>query len=305
MGLFKSFKKMLAPIGGAVGFALGGPMGAALGSGIGSLAAGGDVEDALKAGALGYVGGSFAKGIGFGQGAGGGISSLIPSYKGTTMLGYGSPIVSGGGNKALAQAIQSQIATASDPSLLTTDQMSSALGRKFDAAQGIEAAGKSKGFFDDMSFMQKAGLGLAGASLLSGLFDEEEETKTVRPEGPPGQAFGEVVGPLSNTVYSIADPDDMKAYNKELQQIQSPTFRYAHGGDVNLGIQVVGGGSGEHIGGGEVDGPGTGTSDSVPARLSDGEFVLTAKAVRGAGGGDRDLGAARLYDMMSELEATA
>ena len=56
---------------------------------------------------------------------------------------------------------------------------------------------------------------------------------------------------------------------------------------------------------GEVDGPGTGTSDSVPARLSDGEFVLTAQAVRGAGGGDRDVGAARLYNMMAELEATA
>ena len=39
--------------------------------------------------------------------------------------------------------------------------------------------------------------------------------------------------------------------------------------------------------------------------LSDGEFVLTAKAVRGAGGGDRDLGAARMYDMMSELERVA
>jgi hypothetical protein len=39
--------------------------------------------------------------------------------------------------------------------------------------------------------------------------------------------------------------------------------------------------------------------------LSDGEFVLTAKAVRGAGGGDRDVGAARMYDMMSELERVA
>ena len=57
--------------------------------------------------------------------------------------------------------------------------------------------------------------------------------------------------------------------------------------------------------GGEVTGPGTGTSDSVPARLSDGEFVLTAKAIRGAGGGDRDLGAARMYDMMSQLERIA
>ena len=53
MGLFKSFKKMLAPIGGAVGFALGGPMGAALGSGIGSLAGGGDVEHRLRENKLG------------------------------------------------------------------------------------------------------------------------------------------------------------------------------------------------------------------------------------------------------------
>ncbi len=59
------------------------------------------------------------------------------------------------------------------------------------------------------------------------------------------------------------------------------------------------------MGGGEVTGPGTGTSDSVPARLSDGEFVLTAKAVKNAGGGDRNVGAARLYDMMAELEQTA
>jgi hypothetical protein len=57
--------------------------------------------------------------------------------------------------------------------------------------------------------------------------------------------------------------------------------------------------------GGEVTGPGTGTSDSVPARLSDGEFVVTADAVRGAGGGDRNVGAARMYDMMSQLEGAA
>ena len=43
--------------------------------------------------------------------------------------------------------------------------------------------------------------------------------------------------------------------------------------------------------GGESEGPGTGTSDDIPAMLSDGEFVMTAKAVRGAGGGDRREGA--------------
>ena len=57
-------------------------------------------------------------------------------------------------------------------------------------------------------------------------------------------------------------------------------------------------------GGGEITGAGTGTSDSIPARLSDGEFVMTADAVRGAGNGSRDLGAARMYDLMSQFERT-
>ena len=55
-------------------------------------------------------------------------------------------------------------------------------------------------------------------------------------------------------------------------------------------------------GGGNVVGPGTGTSDSIPARLSDGEFVMTSRAVRNAGNGDRNLGAARMYDMMNRFE---
>ena len=58
-------------------------------------------------------------------------------------------------------------------------------------------------------------------------------------------------------------------------------------------------------GGGEVMGPGTGTSDSIPARLSDGEFVMTARAVENAGGGNRSLGAARMYDMMNRFEQGA
>ena len=57
--------------------------------------------------------------------------------------------------------------------------------------------------------------------------------------------------------------------------------------------------------GGESEGPGTGTSDDIPAMLSDGEFVMTAKAVRGAGGGDRREGAKRMYEAMDRLEAQA
>jgi hypothetical protein len=53
---------------------------------------------------------------------------------------------------------------------------------------------------------------------------------------------------------------------------------------------------------GEISGPGTGTSDSIPAMLSDGEFVFTAKAVRNFGNGSRRKGAARMYKLMKMLE---
>ena len=56
---------------------------------------------------------------------------------------------------------------------------------------------------------------------------------------------------------------------------------------------------------GPINGPGTGTSDDIPAMLSDGEFVMTAKAVRGAGKGSRREGARRMYAMMRKLEGKA
>lgn len=67
--------------------------------------------------------------------------------------------------------------------------------------------------------------------------------------------------------------------------------------------------------GGEIEGPGTGTSDSIPARifqngrpvqkaaLSDGEFVMTARAVKGAGNGSRDRGVKRMYELMRRFES--
>ena len=57
--------------------------------------------------------------------------------------------------------------------------------------------------------------------------------------------------------------------------------------------------------GGEIVGPGTPTSDSIPAMLSDGEFVMNAKAVQGAGDGDRKEGAKRMYAMMKRFEKVA
>jgi len=56
---------------------------------------------------------------------------------------------------------------------------------------------------------------------------------------------------------------------------------------------------------GAINGPGTETSDSIPAMLSNNEFVFTAKAVRAAGGGSARQGAKRMYALMHQLERNA
>ena len=69
--------------------------------------------------------------------------------------------------------------------------------------------------------------------------------------------------------------------------------------------------------GGLIEGPGTGTSDSIPgmiyqdgvpvqqAALSDEEFVFTKKAVKGAGNGNMDKGIKTMYDLMNKFESMA
>jgi len=54
----------------------------------------------------------------------------------------------------------------------------------------------------------------------------------------------------------------------------------------------------EFSGSGTIEGPGTGKSDSIPARLSDGEFVITAKATE-------EIGSDNLMSMMKDAEAAA
>ena len=44
-------------------------------------------------------------------------------------------------------------------------------------------------------------------------------------------------------------------------------------------------------------------ADDVPAMLSKNEFVMTADAVRAAGGGSINKGAQRMYDTMKKLES--
>ena len=87
----------------------------------------------------------------------------------------------------------------------------------------------------------------------------------------------EIEGEMDNPYYNIAPP--------------ALDFKYANkGGIMNLEM------------GGDISGPGTGTSDSINAKVSDGEFIFTNKAVTNFGGGDRQKGAQRMYAMMNQLD---
>tara|TARA_R110002096_G_scaffold279704_1_gene473933 strand:- start:90 stop:434 length:345 start_codon:yes stop_codon:yes gene_type:complete len=80
--------------------------------------------------------------------------------------------------------------------------------------------------------------------------------------------------------------------NKLLNILQKK-FGKSKGGIVSI-LQLAAGGFPKKTG--MINGPGTGTSDDIPAMLSNGEFVFTAKAVKNAGG------AKPMYDMMNNLE---
>ena len=90
------------------------------------------------------------------------------------------------------------------------------------------------------------------------------------------------------------DPEDIEGeMDNPYYNITPPAldFKYANqGGIMNLDM------------GGDISGPGTGTSDSINAKVSDGEFIFTNKAVERFGGGDRQKGAQRMYAMMNQLD---
>lgn len=282
-----SGKDILPLIGSAAGFYFGGPLGASLGSGIGTLATGGRVDDVLKNAALAY-----------------GVGSLVSP----NLMSAGAQANTGMfGSNALQRSLYNvpravQSAGVTPVTLKNMGTISDA--DLYDAAMSGAggAAKKGSGLFGDIGVSDV----LMGGSLLGGLFGSEEEDDTTERPWAEGKAWKVTYKGIE---YDLSDPDEKEAYKQAKEEDMYPG--YAHGGAMvdhpdaygamyehkKMGYDVAVRG--------EVSGPGTGTSDSVPARLSDGEFVLTAKAVRGAGGGDRDVGAARLYDMMAELEATA
>lgn len=260
---------LLSAIGGLIGLSLGGPLGAALGSGIGTLAGGGDIGDALKSGLLGF-----------------GIGS-IPGLQGMV------------GNVAGAAGLQG-----------VASRMAAAQAAPNMIGQALSGMGGALGM------VPPGGATAAAAGM------------------PMGQAVAQGVGsllqfgnnPLVMSALMAAERSQDRDIMTPLQRRQAetgerlPDYRGTPSpelgirpGRPNVPVPVTN----NYARGGMVQGPGTGKSDSIPARiyqrgrpveearLSDGEFVMTNRAVRGAGNGDRMAGAAKMYRMMQDFERRA
>jgi len=144
------------------------------------------------------------------------------------------------------------------------------------------------------------GLGIMG---LTGGFKAEE------PQVPPGfedMAMG--ISPGQQLLEQRPDLYGLRFGGVNTVSSTSP-FQYYRPQPVQADMNAAKGGEADRSKfprkNGHISGPGTGTSDDIPAMLSDGEFVFTAKAVRNMGDGSRRKGAKRMYALMKKLEGRA
>lgn len=163
-----------------------------------------------------------------------------------------------------------------------------------------------------------AGVGL-GAAYLGGAFNPQQEAPADNASDLYGSESGVELLAQNPAIYGTTPGGADIQYSQPqytgygLQPVQymrpqiqfnAPQYRgtFADGGIASL---AKGGSTNFPRKTGPINGPGTGTSDSIPAMLSDGEFVFTAKAVRAMGKGSRRLGAKRMYALMKALEGKA
>ncbi|MGD9715190.1 MAG: phage tail tape measure protein, partial [Thermomicrobiales bacterium] len=94
--------------------------------------------------------------------------------------------------------------------------------------------------------------------------------------GPEAEAYADNLGLIPSNISTVVDLDTTTA-----QQNLDQFIRLNNGRSVRINGTVV---NGPGVAtGGYISGPGTGTSDSIPARLSNGEYVVKASAVRAVG----------------------
>jgi hypothetical protein len=138
--------------------------------------------------------------------------------------------------------------------------------------------------------------------------DTSEHDYGFKPITVEESPLGDKYAPYRPATFTTSGPDAHEyqytdtskyVYNPETQQMEIPL--------------AVGGLTSLARGGNYLDGPGDGLSDSIratignrqPARLADGEFVISADVVSAIGGGSSKAGAKKLHAMMDRVRQSA
>lgn len=322
-GLKKVAKQAGPELGAIIGTALGGPAGAAIGSAIGTSLGGGKAKDALKnaaiAGAMSY-GANKAFGIGKSPTAGDGVFQFSDLVPGREMVDF----TSASGAQGITNEKFLGIGSGKEGA---TNIFSGIFGGG--AADAGSTAVEGSGILGGLKGTDILGLGSAALSAagILGLGDEPE-TELTQPRAAQGQNYS--YGFRDGRRFDMSNEEDKNAYIARLLELQTSDPRPAisfdmdeveerrDGGIMNLSDEYFMSNPQPPTSGGMLVGPGTGKSDSImagiydnmgnyegPARLSDGEFVVTADAIKGLGDGDPQIGAARMYEMMASMERMA
>jgi hypothetical protein len=240
----------------------------AIGSGIGAMINGASPGEALQSALIGGATGAVFSGV---QGA---------------MSGKGFMAGVQGGLPGASSNLYANQSSAYTPLPTTTPTDAIKVARE--TAAPITTASSTPSMFAgvdkfvrDSPYITAGIAGLGGAAIASAMQPEQGEA----PSLPPGATAEQI---RANRFAPNAFTSGVASRVNFV-----PTMYAAHGGEMDARM------------GGHLEGPGTGTSDSIPARLSDGEFVMTAKAVRGAGNGSRKAGAKKMYALMHQFEKRA
>jgi hypothetical protein len=279
----------------------------AIAGGVGSLLQGGDMQDAFKAGLTGGLSSAAATTLLKGGGIGAGFKPLDANYDSPfQMRKFGSQVPSAAREVAIQTSAGGLPTDQVQPSFFE-DPISSSKNFLMKPELSADAAAKQLGFDSYVAIPDAtakaaamdlvkssgginyataipAGLGVMG---LAGGFDEIEEdppedpypytTRELLEMYPERYRTGRIVAPIR----MAAKGGEMDLENDPRMQKDRMTFPRRQG---------------------YISGPGTETSDDIPAMLSDGEFVMTARAVRGAGDGSRKKGVKKMYDIMRAFE---
>ena len=289
--LFKKLKKaapLILPI--AASFIPGvGPLMMGAAGFAGGKIAGQDTKQALMSGIMAGLGGKFAKGSQAAQaGLDAGAGSLGSSiFKGISKEGLGSLLKRAALENAgaVSNVVPSGVSDSQITNRFLNPDNPAFTGYK---SGGADAATKKnwldifrkKGEAEGDWSPERIFTAMTVGGMLPGMFAKDEEEEYVDTNVYPGD-FGQLLELAKANTYNPGS--------------NIVPFSLAKGGIVNLKEGGFPYATAQRAEGG-ITGRGTGTSDEIPAYLSNGEFVVTAKAVKNAGG------SRPMYDMMNHLE---